>query len=334
MFAIFNLIAGHPLLTMSLLEFKEVTKSYRKHFWTSRFTAVDELSFRVEEKRIVGFVGPNGAGKTTSIKMLLGLVKPTSGTILLNGRPVSDPKSRVGIAYLSEQPYFYEHLSVWESLEFGYKLMKLPSAARKKEIDRVLETVELTEVAGKRVLELSKGMQQRLSMAQALLGDAHAFIFDEPMSGLDPLGRALFRTIFRSLTERGKSIFFSTHILADIESLCDEIVVLSKGKLVYQGEVDRVLAQGFLGTDIRVSSLDQSLRGQLSDVGCDVSDSSPEESTIFVPKTGDPEWVQKLLFEKGVFCKSITRRNTSLENLLYASSGQESADRNGKKDRS
>lgn len=302
---------------MNLIEFKNVSKTYRKHFWTPQFTAVNALSFSIDANKIVGFVGPNGAGKTTSIKMLLGLVRPTSGRVFLRGKDVADPNSRKEIAYLSEQPYFYEHLTVRESLEFAYRLLKLPRSQCNGEIDRIVKTVELKGAENKRVSEMSKGMQQRLSMAQALLGDPAAFIFDEPMSGLDPLGRSLFRRIFRDLIHQGKSIFFSTHILEDIESLCDEIVVLSRGSLVYQGAVAAILEKGFLGTEIKVSEIAPELGEILERRDCEISSRDQNGTIVFVPKTGDPSAIQRILYEHDLFCESITRRNKSLEALLY-----------------
>jgi ABC-2 type transport system ATP-binding protein len=302
---------------MTLIEFHNVSKQYRRHFWTPSLAVVSDLSFSVKEGTVVGFIGPNGAGKTTSLKMLMGLVRPTKGRLVLNGRDAGQPQSRKGIAFLSEQPYFYDHLTVLESITFAYQLCGLPPAGAQSEIARALETVKLTDVNARKVKELSKGMQQRLNMACALLGNPFLYILDEPMSGLDPLGRTLFRTIFRDLAQQGKTIFFSTHILDDIELLCDSIVVLAKGKLTYDGPITPLLDQGFLGTDITVHTLREEDRRSLAGMGYAVSEPFPGISRIFVPKDRMPREVQQWLFEHGIFCESIERRNESLETLLY-----------------
>lgn len=302
---------------MALIEFDRVSKIYRKGFLAVKVPAVVDLSFSVDENHITGFVGPNGAGKTTSLKMLMGLVHPTSGTIKIRGKSAPAPESRERIAFLSEQPYFYDHLTVRESLRFAYRLNHLPPADMHRDIDRVLQKVDLSDSAGKRVRELSKGMQQRLNMAQALLGDAHVFILDEPMSGLDPLGRTLFRSLFRELIEQGKSIFFSTHILDDIEQVCDRVVVLAKGRLTYQGEIAELLERGFLGTDVLVATLDAQTRDRLRALGAHVSDTAVGTSLIFVPRDHDVRACQKILYEKGYFPESITNRHHSLETILY-----------------
>jgi len=302
---------------MSLIEFQKVTKIYRKGFRAIKVPSVVDLSFTVEEGRIVGFVGPNGAGKTTSIKMMMGLVRPTSGTILIQGKKAPAPESRTGISFLSEQPYFYDHLTVLESLHFAYRLNRLAPHRMQEEIRRVLEKVKLTDAQKKKVREMSKGMQQRLNMAQALLGDARIYILDEPMSGLDPIGRTLFRSIFRELVSQGKSIFFSTHILDDIEQVCDSVVVLSKGKLTYQGAIADILDKGFIGTDIRVDTVSDAVRTHLLAAGFDVTDPFPGTSLIFIPAGKDPRTCQELLYERKIFPKSIESRRTSLEALLY-----------------
>jgi ABC-2 type transport system ATP-binding protein len=304
---------------MPLIEFHNVTKMYRHHFWSKNVAAVSELSFSVEQGKIVGFVGPNGAGKTTSLKMLMGLAMPTRGRITINNRPADQPLARTGISFLSEQPYFYEHLTVYESILFAYRLAGLPMETSGASIEKALATVRLSGVENKKVKELSKGMQQRLNMACALLGDAYLFVLDEPMSGLDPLGRTLFRSIFQELVKSGKTIFFSTHILDDIESLCDGIIVLANGRLKFQGAISSLLADGFLGTDIVVRAGDAVMREALESMGYAITEPYPGRWNILVPKEKDPCECQKWLHERAIFCESIARRHASLETLLYGS---------------
>ncbi len=305
---------------MRLLEVDAVTKTYRVGVRARKVVAVRDLSFAVDDRSgITGFVGPNGAGKTTTIKMALGLVRPSRGAIRVLGKDARAPSSRTRVAFVSEQPYFYAHLSIVESLRFAGRLRGLPGARLAEEIERVLGTVGLEGCAGKKVRELSKGMQQRLNMAQALLGEADFFIFDEPMSGMDPPGRSLFRRIFRDLEAQGKSVFFSTHILEDIETLCSRVVVLSRGRLRHDGRVEDLLAQGFEGTEMVVPRLPESTHEQLAARGCTVNRTPAGAMRIFVPADQDARAVQARLASKAVSFDSISHRRKSLETLLYDS---------------
>jgi ABC-2 type transport system ATP-binding protein len=302
---------------MAFLELSHVTKVYRKGFTARKVPAVVDLSFSLAEQGIVGFVGPNGAGKTTSIKMALGLLRPTGGAIRLMDREASEPASRRDTSFVSEQPYFYTHLTAVESLRFALSLRGDQTTGSVAGIREALETVGLADHGGKKVRDLSKGMQQRLNMAQALLGDPSFYIFDEPMSGLDPPGRSLFRRIFRELRDRGKTIFFSTHILEDIEALCSRVIVLSRGSLAYDGSVDALLARGFMGTELTAGALPAEVRAGLIAGGCTISDPAAGVVQIFVPAGQDVRAAQKRLAAAQVFCTSIVQRRLSLETLLY-----------------
>lgn len=308
---------GYGYIYMSILKFDNVTKIYKKGFFEKKIPAVQNLSFAAEGKKITGFVGPNGAGKTTSIKMLLGLVRPTSGVITIKGITAQDPHARRSVAYVSEQPYFYPYLSIQESLQFSYRLCGYNPADLTREIQRVLHLVQLSDIAQKKIHELSKGMQQRLNMAHALVGNPEIFIFDEPMSGLDPIGRRLFREIFRSLSQQGKCIFFSTHILEDIESLCDSVVVLSKGNLVYAGDIDQLLSRGILGTEILVEGLQAKHLDYLGLCGTTVTSVDSSKSLIFIPTTDTPQKSLQYLVTQNIYPISIKPRMQSLESILY-----------------
>ena len=303
---------------LPVIDFSHVTRTFRRHFWSRTAVAVADCSFIVEKNSITGFVGPNGAGKTTSIKMMLGLLRPTNGTIFVNGKDPFDASSRRGVSFLSERPYFYEHLSVNETLRFALRLQAAcPASGEEPEIRRVLEMVELSDSYSKKVNQLSKGMQQRLAMAQALCGDPGLFILDEPMSGLDPLGRRLFKDIFVRLAQSGKTIFFSTHILEDIESLCSHVVVLSRGRRTYQGPIDELLSRGFKGTELVVRGLAEQIKQELSEMGMTVNATAGGEARILVPVGKDPALCQKYLFDHGIMCLSMARRNASLEDVIY-----------------
>ncbi|HEX3019696.1 MAG TPA: ABC transporter ATP-binding protein [Chitinispirillaceae bacterium] len=302
---------------MNVIELKNVSKFYRKDFWASRISAVTDLTISVKKGIVTGFVGPNGAGKTTTIKMIMGLVRPSRGWVTLYGKDAFIPGSRKGVAYLCEQPYFYAHLSVSETLHFAADLLRLPPKAITSEISRVLSIVDLSSKRLVKVKELSKGMQQRLTMAQALLGDPQLLILDEPMSGMDPPGRRLFRKLFRELVDSGKTIFFSTHVLDDIESVCDEVIVLSRGKLAFSGEVKTILNSGFQGTEMVVSALQKQDIDVLVQHGCVVGSYDHSQINLFLPAEGDLMKVQNYLFQKNAVLYSVSRRAKSMEELLY-----------------
>jgi ABC-2 type transport system ATP-binding protein len=303
---------------MHAIELNNISKWYRKDFWVPRSCAVSDVSFSVKQGCVTGFVGPNGAGKTTSIKMIMGLVYPDSGTISIYGKKTDNPLSRNGVAYLSEQPYFYSHLTVEESLRFAAELLKLPKETIASEISRVLSSVELVDKNRSKVKSLSKGMQQRLNMAQALLGKPHTMILDEPMSGMDPPGRRLFRQLFKSLANSGTTIFFSTHVLDDIEAVCDEVIVLSKGKLHYNGRVDALLEKGYQGKEIVISGSTSQLCEQLENAGCSLNMHENGQITIFVRSGIDTLAVQTLIQScSGVMYHTVADKRMSLEDLLY-----------------
>jgi ABC-2 type transport system ATP-binding protein len=303
-------------MTKELISLENVTKVYNAALESKPVTAVDGLSFSVESGGITGFVGPNGAGKTTSIKMILGLIRSSKGVVKLMGESASQNSARENIAYISEQPYFYAHLSAQETLNFVCQMKGIPKKDRKEEITAVLERVELSHRAKAKVKTFSKGMQQRLNMAQALLGSPELIIMDEPMSGLDPLGRRLFRKIFRELADSGVSIFFSTHIIEDIESLCDRVVVLSKGKLKYAGEVQQLIDDSTEGVEYRFSA-EQSAKLPSLNENLDLTVvSSPDGSLTISSKSVENSLVEILIAEK-VVPLSIAPIRRSLEEILY-----------------
>lgn len=302
---------------MALLEFKNLTKIYKKGFLAKKIRAINNLSFSVQENGITGFIGHNGAGKTSSIKILLGLVKPTSGSSFINGIASPLPKARKKVAFTSEQPYFYTHLSVVEQLAFVYKLNSLKIEKQQSEIERVLNVVDLFEVRNKNIHTLSKGMLQRLNMAQALLGDPDIFIFDEPMSGLDPLGRRLFRNIFIDLAGKNKCIFFSTHILEDIQSVCQNVVVLEKGSLIFQGKIKDLISENMTGTEIVVKKMANNHCNFMSSMGFEVSSLDERNQMIFIPREGNPTSCHNYLYEHKIYPLSIKPRACQLEEIFF-----------------
>jgi ABC-2 type transport system ATP-binding protein len=215
----------------------------KKFLQRGEVVAVDNLTLDVEEGEIFGFLGPNGAGKTTTIKMLLGLIFPTSGTATMLGRPIGDVDARRQISYLPESPYFYDHLTGGELLDFFGRLFGIEENARRRKVDELMELVGLKNDKQKQLKQYSKGMLQRIGLAQALINDPKLLIFDEPTSGLDPVAHIEIRSLIESLRDQGKTVFLSSHQLSDVELVCDRVAILNYGRMVKTGAVDE-LVQG------------------------------------------------------------------------------------------
>ncbi|ACA98180.1 MULTISPECIES: ABC transporter ATP-binding protein [Cyanophyceae] len=229
---------------MAVVKTWDLCKTYRTGFWLNKTgESLKSCSLEVLGGETFGLLGPNGAGKTTLLKILLGIIRPTAGNATLLGKPFGDRQTRQRIGYLPENAYFYDFLTAWEFLDFTAGLFQIPRGKRQKRIKLLLDTVGLAqEVAKKRQLrKYSKGMLQRVGMAQALINDPDLVFLDEPMSGLDPLGRYQVREIILSLKAQGKTIFFNSHILADVELICDRLAILSKGEIICQGTLDELL---------------------------------------------------------------------------------------------
>jgi ABC-2 type transport system ATP-binding protein len=225
---------------MAAIEILGLEKTYMVGFWRKRpKRALHPLHLTVEEGEIFGFLGPNGAGKTTTLKMLMGLVFPTAGSARILGREWTDPEIKAQIGFLPEQPYFYDYLTAHELLHY-YAQLSGVSADRKRRVDEVLTRVGLTDIKGLQLRKFSKGMLQRVGIAQAILHDPKLVFFDEPMSGLDPLGRREVRDLMEELKQEGKTVFFSTHILSDAEALCDRVAIIHKGELRGVGAVEEL----------------------------------------------------------------------------------------------
>ncbi|HEX4786588.1 MAG TPA: ABC transporter ATP-binding protein [Candidatus Sulfotelmatobacter sp.] len=224
---------------MAAIEIIGLEKAYSLGFWRKRPKhALHPLHLRVEQGEIFGFLGPNGAGKTTTLKLLMGLVFPTSGSARILDREWTDPDIKAQIGFLPEQPYFYDYLTAHELLNYYGQLSGVPAKHRKQRIEEVLHRVGLRDVTGVQLRKFSKGMLQRAGIAQAILHDPKVIFLDEPMSGLDPMGRREVRDLMEQLKHEGKTVFFSTHILSDAEALCDRVAVIYKGELRGVGAIE------------------------------------------------------------------------------------------------
>jgi ABC-2 type transport system ATP-binding protein len=225
------------------IEITGLTKDYAVGFWRKRMRrSLDSLTLRVEEGEIFGFLGPNGAGKTTTLKLLMGLIFPTAGTARIRGRSIDDVRMHRDIGYLPEQPYFYDYLTARELLDYYARFSNYSAAERRERVERFLNRVGLASAGDVQLRKYSKGMLQRAGIAQAILHDPKVIFLDEPMSGLDPVGRHEVRDIILHLKKQGRTVFFSTHILSDAEMLCDRVGVLSGGKLLGVGAPGEIVS--------------------------------------------------------------------------------------------
>jgi ABC-2 type transport system ATP-binding protein len=228
----------------AVIQTRGLQKTYRTGFWLNqKVTSLRDCSLTVYEGETFGLLGPNGAGKTTLLKILLGIVRPTEGKARLLEQPIGDRSTKQRVGYLPENPYFYDFLTGWEFLDYTAGLFGLSPAAKQRRIRELLDLVGLPlEAAKKKQLrQYSKGMLQRIGMAQALINDPDVVFLDEPMSGLDPTGRFQVREIILSLKAAGKTIFFNSHILSDVEVICDRIAILDQGELICIGQLQDLL---------------------------------------------------------------------------------------------
>ena len=238
------------------IETIELTKDYAVGFWRKRPRRVlDGLSLQVEAGEVFGFLGPNGAGKTTTLKLLLQLVFPTSGDARVLGRPPGDLAAKRRLGYLPENPYFYDYLTAEELLNYFGGLLGLRGPGRAKRVSSLLDEVGIGADRRLQLRKFSKGMLQRVGIAQALLNEPELVIFDEPMSGLDPLGRRDVRQLILRLRDRGCTVFFSSHVLSDAETLCGRVAILAKGRLVASGRLSEILAFGVHGWELVVADV-------------------------------------------------------------------------------
>jgi ABC-2 type transport system ATP-binding protein len=236
---------GEPLIQVDGL-----CKTYRQGFWMRKVEAVRGISFRVTQGEAFGFLGPNGAGKTTTIKILMGLMRPSGGQVSLFGLPVPSRKSREKVGFMPENPYIYPYLTPREFVEACARLSGLRGAVLHDRVRRVLEQTGIAYAATRQVRRLSKGMVQRTGLAAALVADPELLVLDEPMSGLDPGGRREVRDMILEERRRGRTIFFSTHILSDVPQLCDHVAILQRGQTVLAGKLTELLTGQVQYTDV------------------------------------------------------------------------------------
>jgi ABC-2 type transport system ATP-binding protein len=255
----------------TLIEVRDLRKTFRVGLLQQkRVEAVKGVGFAVQRGEIFGFLGPNGAGKTTTIKMLTGLIKPTGGEAFLFGERVPSPRARQRIGFLPENPYVYPYLTPREFVSLCGRLSGLSGAALASRTQAMLEKVRIAYAADRPVRRLSKGMLQRTGLAAAMVADPELLILDEPMSGLDPVGRKEVRDLILEERAAGRTIFFSTHILSDVEAMCDRVAILREGRVVVSGALRKLLRGEVLRTDVTLAGAGEELCAKLAEAGCAV----------------------------------------------------------------
>ena len=275
--------------------------------------AVAGLTMTVPRGEVFGFLGPNGAGKTTSVKLLLGLLKPTSGQAWLLGRPIGDLQTRRRIGYLPELFRYQAWLSAREVLALHCELAPLPRSSWNDEISTALETVGLTDRAGDRVGTFSKGMQQRLGLGAALLGEPELVFLDEPTSALDPVGRHDVRQIIRGLASRGTAVFHNSHLLSEVEQVCDRVAVVDHGRVIAAGTMDELLSG--TAVRVRVTGLAQADRNKLADFG-NVDDEGDQMTFTNLSADRVPELVSQIVAMGGRVYEVAPRHQTLEDRFL------------------
>lgn len=293
---------------------EKLSKVYLSGFWRIPYTGVEDLDLEVPEGTSFGFIGPNGAGKTTTIKTLMSLQKATGGRAWIHGVPVPDPESRRRVGFLPERPYFYEHLTAGEFLDFYGRLVEVPGAERKRRITRLLDRVDLARFRDVPLGKFSKGMLQRAGLAQALIGEPDLLVLDEPMSGLDPLGRVLVRDLILEERRAGRTVFFSSHVLADVEAICDRVAIVVGGKLRGQGTVPELLGHTVAHVDCVFDGVEEG--GEGAEAGVEGVRAAPGGSLHKrLPPDEADRWIDAVR-KAGGSVQSVVPAQRTLEHVL------------------
>jgi ABC-2 type transport system ATP-binding protein len=298
-----------------VLRVQSLAKTFRRPFSGKRVEAVRGVSFEVERAEIFGFLGPNGAGKTTTIKMLMGLVAPTAGSMEILGVRAPSPDVRRRVGFLPENPYIYPYLSPREFVTLCGRLSGLRGGSLRDRVVRVIERVGVGYAIDRAVRALSKGMLQRVALAAALVHDPELLVLDEPMSGLDPVGRKEVRDLIVEEKHGGRTVFFSSHILSDVELLCDRVCILRKGEVVVAGALRDLLSEGKRRSEITIGGASSALRSALATVA---RVTRAVGDVIVMEVEGDAavrDVVQRALAE-GARLDSVAPKRETLEDLF------------------
>jgi len=298
-----------------VLEAKNLAKTYAIGFFRKKVEALRDVSLEVRRGEIFGLLGPNGAGKTTTIKLIFGLVKPTAGSATVLGKPVGDVRAKHKIGYLPESPYFYDYLTGRELLRFVGDLFELSKKESRRRADQLLERVGLAHAADLALRRYSKGMLQRVGLAQALINEPQLVVLDEPLTGLDPLGRKQLRELIAELRDEGKTVVLSSHILSDVELLADRVAIVVKGKTVKTGLMHELLDARVLSTEVVFSLPDDALTNRLKEQG-HLPTLLPDWAKIELPEEASADSLIDLIREHQGHIFAVTPRRESLEDVV------------------
>jgi ABC-2 type transport system ATP-binding protein len=310
------------------IETENLTKDYALGFWRKRpYRALDRLTLAIEAGEVFGFLGPNGAGKTTTLKLLMQLVFPSAGRAEILGRPVGDVNVRRRIGYLPENPYFYDHLTAEELLGYFGRLFGLPAAERSRRASTLLDQVGLGAERRMPLRRYSKGMLQRVGLAQALLNDPEVVFLDEPMSGLDPIGRRMVRALILSLRDRGTTVFFSSHILADAEAICSRVAILAGGRLLSTGRLSEIVQFDVRGWELVVEGVRGQVEAEIGALASRVQRISDGRFSLELPATTRLEEAITRLAALGAAVVSVNPMRETLEDVFMREVSQHGSER-------
>jgi ABC-2 type transport system ATP-binding protein len=302
---------------MPAIEAENLTKDFLVGFWRPRpYRALDGLTLRVEPGEVYGFLGPNGAGKSTTLKLLMQLIYPTAGEARILGKPVGDVSVRRRIGFLAENPYFYDYLTAEEVLKYFARLCGISGADVSTRVSTVLDQVGIAAERRMRLRHFSKGMLQRVGLAQALVNDPEVIFLDEPMSGLDPLGRRQVRDLILDLRAQGRTVFFSSHILSDAETLCSRVGIMAQGKLVAAGRVSEMIAFALKGWELVVNGVSDVLQAQLRPRVRNITSLASGRCTIQIAADQTPEYLMAELTGLGASVESLNPLRDTLEDYF------------------
>jgi ABC-2 type transport system ATP-binding protein len=295
-----------------MIEFCHISKSFKKDFWIKPFYALDDVSFKIEKGDATGFLGANGAGKTTLLKILMGFIRPDSGEIIFD-KSLGDSREQVleNIGFLPERPYFYPHLTGRDFAFYMGRLNDVPRERLKKEIFFWASRLGVEDALDRPLKGYSKGMLQRLGLTTALLHNPDILILDEPLSGLDPVGRKDIKNVIQQLAQEGKTVFVSSHIVSDIEEICEKVVVLEHGKRVYDGSIEALISKN------SSSAVEIICQGSIPHLERVTAEELQGNQTRLLVELGDKNSILKTLIEHQVDVKKIEPQRPSLEEVIY-----------------
>ncbi|MBN1881403.1 MAG: ABC transporter ATP-binding protein [Deltaproteobacteria bacterium] len=304
-------------MTENAVYLRGVQKSFRTGFFIKKTQALSSVSLEIKKGEVFGYLGPNGSGKTTTLKLIMGIIFPDKGIIRVMNRPPGDIVVKESIGFLPESPYFYEYLTAREFLDFYARLFALSSRVRNERIGYLLKLVGLEKKSDIALRLYSKGMLQRVGLAQALINDPDLIILDEPMAGLDPLGRAEFKQIIHSLKSRGKTIIFSSHILPDVEALADRVGIIINGSIRDVGKLDELLGKRVKSMEITVRGGDKTMVDQLSEYAA-LKRSVDDRYLFTVKKTDDVNKVIDIVRWFNARIETVEPIRVNLEELFIS----------------